>query len=256
MSSCVGEARLPAECPRVVGQEPVLVRQREPGLVGESGERQRPRRDRLGEQRVAHRHPEEQRQIVGRGRHAWSVEPGRRRGARVQRTELARGHVHCGGCGGGTAEFSGQGVGGVVAGVEQQPGEQLADGVAPARPHPHPAAVDVRVVRGALDDGVRVEPVERDECGEHLQRRCRTVPGVGCVGGQHRPGVQVGHHPGRGADRGWGDQPGRQDVTTCREPWPADGFIRPGQRVGWAARGELLHGGWLGRCCGARTHLA
>ena len=91
----VGEPGLAADRPAVVLHQLVAVGQLEAGQVAVAGERHRLGADRLGEQLVAHGHPEQQRQVVGRGRHARPVQPGRGGRAGVQRAELVGqlGHV-------------------------------------------------------------------------------------------------------------------------------------------------------------------
>ena len=135
-----------------------------------------------------------------------------------------------------TAHRPGQRLRGVVAGVEQQAREQLAHGVGAAGPDAGPAAVDRQVLGRAGHRRVGVEPVDRHQRGEHLQRRRRALAGVRRAGGEDGTGVQVGQdEPGGGQLGRQGRRAGRGDVAAAAERGTADGRHRPGQRGGATA---------------------
>jgi hypothetical protein len=136
----------------------------------------------------------------------------------------------------------------VVAGVEQQPGEQLTHGVLPARAEPGLAALDRLILRGAGDHGVRVQGPHGDEGGEHLERRGGAVPGVRGARGEHGAGVEIGEHPRCGIR----DRPAaRADLAARTHPRPTHRLGRPGQRGRY--RPCLLVGGRAGRGLLIRT---
>ena len=224
----VGEPGLAADGARVVGQQLVVVGDAEGRVDVEAGKHRVRRAEQLGEagdrQSLAH----DQRQVVGRGLLAGAVEPRHRHRAGVQRAESGGQRVHLGDGGLDATVRPGERVGGVVAGVEQQPEEEVADGVDTAVPDADPGALHVGVLLGTDDGRVEVgEVAHQDDRGQQLQRGRGPVAAVHVLAAQHPAGGEVGDHPGGGGDVGrqWGSTGGQHEAAAPHRG-PADGFGR------------------------------
>ena len=121
-------------------------------------------------------------------------------------------------------------------------------------PGPIPARLP-SIVRssGPGDLRVRVEAVDRDHRGEHLERGRRPLTRVRGAGG-HTPRVQVGQDEARGGHLGGRAGPPGATTSPQRRARTADGWQRPGQRGGGDdARRGLLDGRRRGRHRRARA---
>ncbi|CKT62009.1 Uncharacterised protein [Mycobacterium tuberculosis] len=194
----VGIAGLAAERARIVVEQLVVVLQLVAWMVAVPREVEGAGRDDVGEDRVLPRVPVEQADVIGRRAHAGPVQSGRRGHSGVPAAQLGGQQIDFLQRGRHAAELPGQRVRSVVAGVHQQPVQQLVDGVGATGVHPDFGALDRRVVGGSGDRLVEGERVDGRHRHQHLDDAGRAVPAVRIPGGDHRAAVQVRHQPGLG----------------------------------------------------------
>src|SRR6202012_522811 len=120
------------------------------------------------------------------------VQSRRRRGAGVTTAELAGQHVDLLYCGLHAAQLHGQCVRRVVAGVHEQPVQQLVDRVAATGRDAHLGALGGDVVGGAVHGLVEVEFVKRLHRDKYFDDTGRAVPAVRIAGGDDGTAIQVG----------------------------------------------------------------
>ena len=158
-----------------------------------------------------------------------------------KRAQRLRGGVHVGDGLVVSAVDPGQRVRGIVAGDDDQVGQQLPDRVFPAGLDTDPGAVLTGIVLGALDDLIQVGQVLQQRLhGEQLEGAGRPVAAVRVLGREHLTGVQVGDHPGPRRDV-------RRQRRCVRPARPArtrpSGLRRPDSPAPATAAGAVAPGG-------------
>ncbi|TWH74278.1 hypothetical protein JD78_02813 [Modestobacter roseus] len=196
----VGEAGLAAQRPRVVPHQPVLRLDLEALVPGRRGHLRDPGLQDVERVGVGDQLAHEQRQVVGRGRLAGDVEPGRRADDGVRCPQPGGGGVHRRDRGRHPAGGAGQGVGRVVARLHDQRPEEQVDGVLAVAHQAHPAALDRLVLHRTDHDLPRVELRGEGQQGQRLEGARRVVAAVGVAGAEHLAGARVGHQPAARVD--------------------------------------------------------
>ena len=169
-------------------------------MPSRSGKVERAGRDDLAEGGVLPGVAVEQADVVGRGAHAGTVQTRRRGRPGVASAELGRQSIELLHRGRHAAQLHGQCVRRIVAGVHEQPMEQLVDGVGAAGSDADLGALRGRVLGGARHGLVQVQLIDGGHRDEHLDDAGRTVPAVRIPGGDDIAGVEVGDQPRLGGD--------------------------------------------------------
>ena len=219
----VGEAGLTADEAGVVAEQLVVVEDRNGRFSVGRRDFEVLRGDGLGEFRLLHRIVEDHAQVVRRGRHAGTVEPRRRRCARVGGADPPCRLVHLGDRGVDAAERGGEGVRDVVAGMHEQAVQQLVDRVVAAGGDPDAGALLLRVLRRRDDHLLWLQRVHHDKREQRLDQGRRALTRVRVFRREHRTRVEVLQNPRSGGVAvGRIRHALRRNHATITHPWASD----------------------------------